>query len=300
MSLLAVLWWVRTVWLVCSGVLLGLYVVGEIADSNERGRRLVFLLARRLPVVALICLLLWPIILGAVVVVTWRLLREQTLQRVCSAGWSPPPIRLEGEFTEEEWRSSSDPLRLLKRLNGQMGPRRLRLFAAACCRRLWPLLSDERSRRAVEVAERFADGRATRAELRTARDEAQAAAGALVAAGDYAGGAAALACHDASTGAASSSAARLAQAQRDKHKAEAGRQADILRDIVGNPFRPLPARAFPPEVVALARECAEDSTLYPLLADALTDLGEEQASAHCRAALHVKGCHVLDWILNKG
>ena len=80
-------------------------------------------------------------------------------------------------MNEQEWLTSEDPAAMLRCLLNGLAPdevgefgyprpqrpsdRKLRLFACACCRQVWHLLTDERSRRAVEVAARYADGKAT-------------------------------------------------------------------------------------------------------------------------------------------
>lgn len=85
-------------------------------------------------------------------------------------------------LTEAERRSTQSTYALLRDLQQHRGAartaggrRRLRLFACACCRQFWHLYADADSRRAVEVAERFADGRASRGELEAARRAAEAA-----------------------------------------------------------------------------------------------------------------------------
>src|SRR5262245_38680745 len=61
-------------------------------------------------------------------------------------------------MTEAEWLASDDPEKTLAGLSVGASGRKLRLFAAACARRVVHLTRDERSSRAVEVAEQFADG----------------------------------------------------------------------------------------------------------------------------------------------
>src|SRR5947199_10372166 len=81
-------------------------------------------------------------------------------------------------MTEQEWDRCIDPWPMLEHLRagGRASQRKLTLFAAACCRCVWPLLYDPRCTRAVEVAEAYADRRASGEELTAAGEAAREAA----------------------------------------------------------------------------------------------------------------------------
>ena len=90
------------------------------------------------------------------------------------------------------------------------------------------------------------------------------------------------------------------------YSSEAIVHADFLRDIFGNPFRPV---AFVPEwrtssAVALADAMyqSRDFGPMPILADALEEAGCTNADilSHCRGdGPHVRGCWVVDLVLGK-
>jgi hypothetical protein len=86
---------------------------------------------------------------------------------------------------------------------------------------------------------------------------------------------------------------------------EGAAQADIVREILGNVFRPVTfdARWRTSDAVALARQMYKTQKFgaMPILADALQEAGceDEQVLAHCRdtALAHRRGCWVLDAVL---
>src|SRR3954471_10586419 len=74
-------------------------------------------------------------------------------------------------MTEVAWKASRDPRPMLLGLPRPPTERKLRLLGCGCCRAAWDLFTDARSRAAVEVVERFADGGASEAEMWAASRE---------------------------------------------------------------------------------------------------------------------------------
>src|SRR5437773_6447308 len=69
-------------------------------------------------------------------------------------------------MNEAEWLLCTDPTPMLRFLKKQASERKLRLFASACCRRIWVRWGEASAPKAIEISEQFADGRAARNEMR--------------------------------------------------------------------------------------------------------------------------------------
>ncbi len=215
------------------------------------------------------------------------------------------PANLGWIHTEAHWLNCRDLERMIEFLAERGSPRRWLLFACACCWRILPLLTDERSRHAVSVAERVAEGLASASELSAARTDAELAAVEAYRDREYPRGHASMAAATALY-APRRSWIHAAEAAGSGAGAERAAQCGLLRELFGNPFRP---SAFDPAwrtpiVTAIAsqiyqREAWEE---MPVLGDALEDAGCSDAAAltHCRAGgPHLRGCWVVDGILGK-
>src|SRR5437870_4250225 len=62
-------------------------------------------------------------------------------------------------MTETEWMACADPEPMLAFRGARASDRKLRLFACACVRRIWGLVTEESSRSKLLTAEAFVDGR---------------------------------------------------------------------------------------------------------------------------------------------
>jgi hypothetical protein len=202
-------------------------------------------------------------------------------------------------MTEAEWLVCENPWIMLEFIRDKASERQLRLFACAVSRSLWHLLTEARSRHGVEVAERYADKLASAEELHEAHVAADAGADDTHGYGaDVADTAADLTSSDPWEGA--HAAATM------YYPAERPLQAKLLRDIVGNPFRPVCASPawLTPKVIKLAQGMYDSAAFsrMPELAEALEGTGCANADIldHCRGpGPHVLGCWVLDLLLNK-
>lgn len=227
-------------------------------------------------------------------------------------------------MTESDWLSSIDPSAMLSFLRdkGPFSSRKYGLFALACCRRLWHLLTDERSRLMVEVAERAVDGFAGEEDTDAVRQAVADAATARRAPDEdpastqmYVHAARAVAVAGSPRGANVVSALAVVAAcsratQYPLSELDLGVEhtvyCDILRDIFGNPFSPpLFTSGWRTEaVVSLARGVYEKKAFdrMSVLADALEDAGcdDEGVLEHCRGPnAHIRGCWVVDEVLGK-
>ena len=239
-------------------------------------------------------------------------------------------------MTETEWISCTDPEAMWVHLYySKSNSRKLSLFACACLRRIWHLLTDERCRRAVEVVEQEADGQEiTWEELRPIHQAALVGWDAQAEAADdqnY-GTPLSRAMPDAGLAAyhlidgdlqcvdnASDAVASLVAPQQDpcwqRAKAEEKReQVRLLRCIFHNPFCPVNLSSAVQGwndglVVRLARSAYEERHLpggtldngrLMILADALEEAGctDAEILSHLRGpGPHVRGCWVVDTLL---
>jgi hypothetical protein len=201
-------------------------------------------------------------------------------------------------MTEVDWLAGNDLRGMLASLTGRGNERRLRLLCCACCRgRTAELAASEDAIKAVEVTEGFVEGLVTLEEY-----EAVCGPGEWVSRDPFA------VLHSRFV----DPPVRIGQwAARRSGRSEL--LAFMLREIFGNPFRPvaLDSTWNTAIVMALGRATYEerqlpsgqlDSARLAVFADALEDAGCTRAEllAHLRSpGPHVRGCWALDAVLAK-
>jgi hypothetical protein len=241
-------------------------------------------------------------------------------------------------MNEDEWLSSTNVLELLSHAFNKCSERKFRLFCLECCRRIAHLLTDPRSREALEFLERNVDpGVIGRKGIVAVRKSARSAAN-FNPYGDqrepgrtarYASGLASccplIALDPAPFYSAqwcsmtAATALWWSEATPDtmtvidhsdpRMSMIHAQHSSLLRDIVGNPFRPVkvdPAWLAANESAAsrIAQSMYDENVFdrLPILADALEDAGCADGAilSHLRGpGPHVRGCWVIDLVLGR-
>jgi hypothetical protein len=240
-------------------------------------------------------------------------------------------------MTEIAWLACDDPDEMLLFLGDAASNRQLRLFTSACCRRIEALFPNPVSHRVVDLVERVADDSALahdlertaeiarddldRAEVRRTESGCSAAFAASSATESYPGEkplwvarrTADCVRHAWYWDAQESRDAlgdrivtgTAAEGERAERR-ESAVQADLIRDVFGNPFRPVAIDLAwrTDTAVTLAQQMYEsrDFSAMPILADALQDAGcsNDDILNHCRGpGPHVRGCWVCDLVLGR-
>ena len=231
-------------------------------------------------------------------------------------------------MNEKTWLTCTDPQKMLNSLWGRSGvsDRKLRLAACACARDVWSRLRSPACRRAVEIAERFADGVASLEDFDRANGAADRAITRLqriLRQWSARKRRLEIAPNRVAWATAFVSAPWASRIALDTH-AQLGRkgrtlpwQCALLREIFGNPFRPCPALApawlaWNEGVVGRLAQAAYDErdpergtldgACLGVLADALEEAGCTEADllGHLRGpGPHPRGCWGVDRILGR-
>ncbi len=221
-------------------------------------------------------------------------------------------------MTEADWNESTDPLTLMQYMAGLVSSRKLRLLMCAWGHDVFPNILDDASWNAVFVAERYADGSADRSELMAAYQDALSAWKSI----DFEwGGRHGKSIRSGKRLQSSKNAADVARHACDPQLCDRAiisplrwrlkgttqyRLVNHIRDLFGNPFRPVAVDPawLTSTAVAIAHGIYDDRAFdrLPILADALQDAGCENDDilSHCRSeGPHVRGCWVVDLVLGK-